>query len=208
MKRVIKKLLFNSVLLISVMSVNAQLLQHGLVINGGTGVVTSNIDRSKAKNQDWGVFEYRFGFSVGYRLRYQITSLKSLHFDLDPHIGQKFLKVKYYKQNKPNNYDYGYGNHNFASIGGTANYFLIKNLIVGFGVEPTYYFDFMRRYESYNKFDIPVVAKIAYNLRFVEIGIAGKYGLTNVLKSDTELYSMTSGKIHDIHLSLFFPFRR
>jgi len=46
------------------------------------------------------------------------------------------------------------------------------------------------------------VAKIAYNLKVVEIGITGKYGLMNILETE----SLKSGKIQELQLSLFIPF--
>jgi len=74
-------------------------------------------------------------------------------------------------------------------------------LSVFLGVEPAYSF---KADGISNSFDIPVVAKIAYNLKVVEVGISGKYGLVNVFEMDY----LKSGKIREIQLSHFIPFKR
>ncbi len=56
--------------------------------------------------------------------------------------------------------------------------------------------------EIKNKFDIPLVAKVAYDLKVVEVGIVGKYGTVNLFETEY----MKSGKIREIQLSLFIPF--
>jgi hypothetical protein len=118
----------------------------------------------------------------------------------------------------------------YTSIGLTANYSLIKNLSVGLGLEPTYFlnrripgtliisdpdgtlgnldFDEISNLESNNRkikssFDIPFVAKIAYNLKVVEVSISGKYSTVSVFETDY----LKSGKIREVQLSVFIPFK-
>ena len=62
---------------------------------------------------------------------------------------------------------------------------------------------FLKRMKSKTVFDIPVVAKIAYNLKVAEVGIYGKYGPLSVFEMDY----MKSGKVREIQLSVFIPFK-
>ena len=79
----------------------------------------------------------------------------------------------------------------------------MKKISVGLGVEPTYFFVKNRYlYEYKTNVDVPIVAKIVYNLKFVEIGIIGKYGLVNLFETE----HLKSGKIREVQLSVFIPF--
>ena len=220
-----KKILLILALIVSGMSANAQLSQHGLVLNGGTGFIDSKNDKSSPYVRE---YEYKFGVSAGYLLRFKTPAPKSFHYDIGVNLGVKSWKSTTYFKNggdyggggygsgydygyDPNygygydgyGYDYGYsdiyGNRTkwrfFTSIDGTVNYSIIKNLSVGLGVEPTYYF-------RYNKFDIPIVAKIAYNFKAIELGITGKYGLMNVL----DAAYLKSLKLREIQMYVFIPF--
>jgi len=208
-----RKLVVFCALFIGVITVSAQLSQHGLIVNGGIGDEDSKIDF--APGASWYKLGYKAGFSVGYRLRFNKPSLRSFHYDMDVNIGAKLLK--------PATYDYPFSSTGgttpdfFSSIGGTVNYSFIKNFSIGLGVEPTYYFngtipgsftsterlDENRIFNRKNKFDIPVVAKIAYNFNGLELGISGKYGMMNVLETEYFKY----GKFRDIQLSIFIPFK-
>ena len=225
MKNEVRKLLLTCALFIGVMSLSAQLSQHGLVLNGGIGSVESKnvmYDVSSKK------MEYKAGFSVGYRLRFSNFEPKSFHYDMDVNIGAKLLKPFTYFSTG------GYATTGatpdyFTAIGGTANYSFIKNLSIGLGVEPTYYFnsklpssykeisqDDETSYGGYNKnfevrdgnerkshFDIPLVAKVTYKFKAVEVGVYGKYGLGNVLGTK----NLKTANYRDLQLSVFIPFK-
>ena len=156
----------------------------------------------------WDDIDYKLGLSLGYRLRYNKPEPKSFHYDWDVNVGVKGARVANWNRQEWIHEDdtlislgvSGGAAFHYASIGFTANYSLIKNLSAGFGVEPVYFF---KAEEIRNSFDIPVVAKIAYNLKVVEVGIYGKYGLVNVFEMDY----LKSGKIREIQLSLFIPFK-
>jgi hypothetical protein len=207
MKNDVKKVLLTCVLFIGVMSLSAQLSQHGLVVNGGIGRVDAKSNKWGAR---WDEIDYKVGLSLGYRLQYNKPEPKSFHYDWDINVGVKGARVGNWS--KPESTDgkgyisVGYGGvsggaaFHYTSIGFTANYSLIKNLSAGLGVKPAYFF---KADEIKNSFDIPVVAKIAYNLKVVEIGICGKYGLLNVFEMDY----LKSGKIRDLQLSIFIPFK-
>jgi len=208
----------------SVISLDAQISQHGLLLNGGIGSVSSQTDKSK---DEWTKLDYKFGLSAGYRLRFNMPTLHSFHYDIDVMAGAKFFKpYTYFNTHSGNNYaSSGATPDYFTSISGTVNYTLFKNISIGFGLEPSYYFNnklpgtygailnpeqgyypgyFGSNTERKTKFDIPIVAKVSYNLKVVEIGISGKYGLTNVVQKP---HSMKSGKNREIQLHLFIPFR-
>jgi hypothetical protein len=90
-----------------------------------------------------------------------------------------------------------------TSIGGAVNYSIIKTLSAGIGIEPTFYLKKGNTNNYYNKkYDIPLVAKVSYNFRVVEVAITSKYGLINVLETVGSY-----GKLRDIQLSLFVPFK-
>jgi len=227
MKNVVRKLLLTCALLISVISVSAQLVQHGLLLSGGTGSVNNDLryyrlvysheggnyyGSAYAYGPYWSEYEYNAGLSVGYRLRFNMPAHKSFHYDLDMNIGAKILKASQYGMipdppNETGNIEYfttqllwanGPRPYYFTSIGGTANYSIAKNLSIGLGLEPTLFLN----KEGKSNADIPIVAKAAYNFGVIEVGIAGKYGLSNALQS-----SYTSGKIREIQLSFFIPLK-
>ena len=222
MKKDVRKVLLTCTLLVIVMSMSAQLSQHGLVLNGGIGCVKHQYRTYYESGQSgyypygngdyiWKEYNYKSGFSVGYRLRFTMPVPKSFHYDMDVIVGAKVLKSTNYNYTyTPDEEVYGYAIYDrigysssapyyFTSIGGTVNYSIIRNISVGLGIEPTLYLN--RAMKNYA--DIPIVAKVAYDFKVVEVGITGKYGLANVLQS----YDGGSTKLRFIQLSLFIPFK-
>ena len=192
MENDVRKVVLTCALFISVMSVSAQLSQHGLVLSGGIGRVDAKIEKSVADLEE---ISHKFGLSIGYKFRFNTPIPKKFHYDLDINVGSKQVRTLAGFTNE-------LSSNTFTSIGGTANYSLIKNLSLGLGIEPVYYFGIGSESRIKN-FDVPFVARIAYNLKFVEIGISGKYGLVKLFETD----HLKSGKIHDLQLSLFIPFK-
>jgi hypothetical protein len=190
----IRKTIWIGVLLLGIMPLSAQLYRHGLVLSMSKGDVALKTDKSSGR---WREYEYKSGFSAGYRLRFNKPAPRSFHYDLDLNAGMKILRSTVYQQ-VPEYGNMRYGSksfHYYTSVGGTANCSIIKNLSAGLGVEPSWYF---RR----GKPDIPLVAKIAYSLKVIDFELSGKYGPVNVLKTD----GLQSGKFRDIQCSLFIPF--
>ena len=194
-------------ILFSVISLNAQISQHGLILTSGLGSVNAQSDKWSLA---WDEIEYKFGLSAGYRLRFNIPAPNSFHYDMDVKVGSSILMTMCNQQ-----FDTGvdglwgyfgqgsYWLNSNISIGGTASYTFFKNFSAGLGIEPSYYFRPSGGYmKNENKFDIPIAAKIACNLKGAEIGIYGKYGLMNVLEAE----HVKSGKIREIQLSVFIPF--
>ena len=211
MKSKMRKLVVFCALFIGVMAVSAQLSQHGLVLNGGLGRVDAKSDKW---GERWDYIDYKVGMSLGYRFRFNKAQPKSFHYDLDVNFGVKGARVGHWGKVE-GIYEDGYlpagrgysgmsggAGYHYTSIGFTANYSLIRNFSLGLGVEPLYFFKTHYR-EIKNSFDVPVVARIAYNFKFAEIGISGKYGLVNVFETDY----MKSGRIRELQLSLFIPFK-
>jgi len=214
MKNYVRRLLLACTLFISVMNLNAQLSQHGLLLNGGAGRVKHEYVSNNIVSQDeshlWKNFEYKLGFSVGYRLRFKTPAPKSFHYDMDVNAGVKYLRHTYFSFRQAEDGSFEHDGMKYSatkpyyltSIGGTVNYSIIKNFSAGIGIEPTFYLKKGSENNYYNnKYDIPLIAKVSYNFRVVEVGITGKYGLINVLESVG-----SSGKVRDIQLSLFIPF--
>jgi len=75
MKRVV---FFICMLFISAISLNVQLYQHGLILNGGLGSVDAKIDKLGKR---WDDIEYKVGLSLGYRFRFNKPEPKSFHYD-------------------------------------------------------------------------------------------------------------------------------
>ena len=120
-------LFFTCMLFISIIPLSAQIVQHGLVLNGGIGQAKSKLDRS---NAEWEDITYEFGASVGYRLRFNMPAARSFHYDLDVSAG---TKAKNFYENYTTIHDGGIhtvGQRSFStdpviSIGATANYSLV-----------------------------------------------------------------------------------
>ncbi len=137
-----RKKIFICVLIISAMSLSAQLSQHGLVLNGGKGSVNAKIDKS---GTDWDEIDYKSGLSIGYRFRIKKPAPQSFHYDMDLNIGAKFWKSSRYRNATDGN-PYIYMSSTgilLTSVGITANYSLFNKCSVGLGMEPAYYFSLL-----------------------------------------------------------------
>jgi len=175
------------------MPLSAQLSQHGILLSGGIGKVDAKIDKSAVDLED---ISHKFGLSIGYRLRFNTSMPKKLHYDLDLNVGTKFFQTLYGFTNESSS-------NTFTSIGGSVNYSLMKNISLGLGAEPVYYWGIGSESRIKN-FDVPAVAKISYNLKFVEIGISGKYGFVKLFETN----HLKSGRIRELQISAFIPFKR
>ena len=232
-----KVFLFMCMLFISIMYVSAQVAQHGLILNGGLGRVDAKIDKWSERWDDIEYkvglslgYRLRFNLPEPKSFHYDldvnvgVKGMRAANW-----YGHRGTEYGY-------GYDYGYSGssggvaYHYTSMGFTANYSLIKNLSVGLGLEPTYFlnrtipgsfiisdpdgtlgnldFDEISNLESNNRkikssFDIPFVVKIAYNLKVVEVSISGKYSPVSVFETDY----LKSGKIRELQLSVFIPFK-
>jgi hypothetical protein len=165
----------------------------------------------QSPDDSWAEVRHAGGGSIGYRLRFEKPVPQAFHFDLDVNIGAKALNISsHIKGQHPNTKGFDrlpvgpYSDsrtHFYTSVGGTANYSIVRNFSAGLGLEPIFYY---RPSDNssflYRKFDVPFVAKIAYNLKYVEVGITGKFGLVNL----TEI-PQQSGRLSEVQLSVFVP---
>lgn len=225
-----KHFLFLSLIVCGALTAQAQVkLETGLLLNGGTGSMKTTLNLPPTdRSLMYSDFKNKAAFSIGYRFRL-LPQKSRFFYDIDLNIGGRLWGYDYYAPliEAPNNGGYYYSNTHspstkavYASLGATAGYRIYKGLSVGAGIEPTYYF-----YQSHSMsgesndgtgdsfyyvggndkkraFDIPLVGRISYNLRFMEVSLAYKHGLMNVVKNS----QIKSGKFSDWQLSLFFPF--
>ncbi len=175
--------------------------KSGLIISTGSGSINVDINPSYLGNTTFSEIDYKSNFSVGYRFRFHSLEISPLFLDLDANLGMKSWQSLYGQSRmEPPAYEAS-SQYFYFSTSGTANYPIYKGLSIGLGIEPTYYFS-QSGESSKNAFDIPVVGKIAYNFKIVEVGFNYKYGLMNVIKTD----HIDSGKFRDWQLSVWIPF--
>lgn len=175
--------------------------ESGIVVSGGIGSIQTKLNSSVQEKATPYDIEYKYNVSLGYRFRLHSAKTPSLFYDLDAGLGMKSWHSTYGKTSGvPPTYE---ATSNMFSVfgSGTVNYSIYKGLSIGAGLQPTYYF-YQNGENNKNKFDIPVVAKIAYRFKVLEIGISYKHGLMNTLKTDY----LKSGKLREYNLSLWIPF--
>jgi hypothetical protein len=195
----VKKILLVTITVFCVVASNAQTIaKHGLIIGGGIGDIKSEL--KSLPDIKYSDVSYKSGFAIGYRLRLD-PGIRPFFIDVDANIGAKLWNSSYAKSLMEPAHYAAASLYYYASAGGTFNYSIYRGLSVGVGVEPTYYF-YQEGETSKNKFDAPLIGKVAYDFGKFEIGVSYKHGLTDVIKTDR----IKSGKFRDIELSLFIPF--
>ncbi len=176
-------------------------IESGLIVGAGLGSLSSDISLSTQGEIKFSEVDYKSNFSVGYRFRIRPDEAPILFVDLDANLGMKSWHSAYKKSNlEPAIYEAS-SQYFFLSAGGTANYPIYKAWSIGAGIEPTYYFK-QDGESSKNKFDVPLVGKLAYKFNIFELGISYKYGLMNIIKTDY----IKSGKLREWQLSVWIPF--
>lgn len=183
--------------------------KSGLILQGGSGVIKSVIEPANLESFVSLDINYKSDLSIGYRFQIKQPG-KSIFFNLDANLGMKLWDSKYVFENPNDNNSDPYFHNLYrqesvffylASLTGTVNYSIYKGLNAGFGLAPTYLIKHTGT-NNKNRFDMPVIAKLAYDFGSFEVGINYKYGLFNMIKTDI----LKSGKFRDIQLSLFIPF--
>jgi len=154
---------------------------------------------------------YKSNMMLGYRFRVPHYNFPAF-MDIDAMIGLNNWSSAYKEKSStpepgdgpqydlPYNYS-AQNNYFYGAVGVTANYTLFNNFSAGLGIAPTYWFSTSGE-ESFGKFDIPLVAKIGYNLKYFELGLSYKHGLMNSIKTDY----IQSGNFRDVQLSIWIPF--
>jgi hypothetical protein len=189
----------------------AQTFKHGLLLGGGTGSLSGVSYRAtNPVNEDYkfvsGSSNYKFNATAGYKFRYSPSDSR-LFYDVDLQAGLRIANLNVHYLNTMNESvmdgvihinDFIFCN---ASLGLTANFKITKNLYAGAGLEPIWRFYELGEYSD-QPFDMTLVAKLGYELKYFDIAIVCKKGMFNVMESDR----IEKGKLNDLQLQLFIPF--
>ncbi|MDR2147429.1 MAG: hypothetical protein LBE91_13315 [Tannerella sp.] len=187
-------------------------LQHGLLLGGGKGNISSPIDPSYIDGNGGHIngfyTNYLGNASLGYRIRINRIKVPKDFLDIDMNVNAKAWKAtEWYRFEssqipEASGYgDFGMGGTSMMlcfSISSTYNYRIFKGLNAGIGIAPTYFLE----NQDDRGLDIPLMVKVGYDFKFLEIGMNYKYGLLNTLKEDF----LKSGKFRDWQINLFIPF--
>lgn len=192
------------------LSIQAQSqIKSGLILQGGTGKIQSVIEPTVLEKISFYDISYNRNFSIGYRFHIK-QSGTPIFFNVDANLGMKSWQARFEYLNPnddaSNPYDDILSNETsskyyLASLAGTVHYSIYKGLSTGVGLEPTYLI-WQEGEDSQNNFDLPIVAKLAYDFGPFELGINYKYGLMDLIKTD----DVQSGKFREWQFSLFIPF--
>lgn len=174
--------------------------ESGIVASGGIGNIKSKLNPSTQATAGSYDVDYKYNLSLGYRFRLHASEASSFFYDVEAGLGMKYYDYSFGKvPGKPATVD-GSAKRFSVYAAGTANYTLYKGLSIGAGVEPTYYFS--QNGGNSRKFDIPVIARVAYRFKAFEIGLNYKHGFMNTLKTE----HLKSGKFREYNLSIWVPF--
>jgi hypothetical protein len=179
-------------------------LRHGLILGGGAG----NINYAKLANSElWAekgtvnlFTDYKYNAMLGYKFRIKPLNRKTF-FDID--IAASIRNIEYeiiLKQDTPYLIPQKANSYSSASLAFSYNY-QTHGLYVGAGVEPAYYYDAARKLLN-NEFDVPVFVKIGYELKFIDISVSYKKGVTGMLDDE----NVKNGRINDLQVQMFIPF--
>lgn len=157
------------------------LKSSGIIVKAGKGEIAYNTP-SHIDGMDTDIknsyIKGKAALELGYRFRLQPNKSR-FFYDVD--VSGGYSKYEYAMNFLPKgNTQYagpsGYNDLLSFSFTGMANYNIFKGLNIGLGVQPTLYlWD--------NKFfDVPLLAKVSYDLKCVELGFSYKYGLTRNYK--------------------------
>ncbi|NDV57708.1 hypothetical protein [Bacteroides sp. 519] len=194
-----------SLLLCTIFAVQAQVkLESGLLIGGGKSNPSTSLYPDFAVFYNDYAVKNKFHFSLGYRFRLKPVNSR-FFYDLDLNVGIRSFNHEYSEKNESAQWQFYSGSdqtYAHAALALAANYKIYKGLSVGAGVEPRYYF-----YQSGDKLvnpaiDIPIVTKLAYNFRFIEVGLAYKPTVFKSLK----VGGVKSLRFNDWEISLYIPF--
>lgn len=210
-----KKLLISFIAIVCVtLSVSAQ-LRTGLVLGGGAwGNINAKANASTLENMDIIDVNFKSSFMLGYRFRLHHNSMPGF-LDLDANVGLKNWNSTYGSSdgygknamegdedyNQPAPFSGAKSNYLYTSISATTNYYVVKKLSLGVGVEPTVWISKSGE-ENSKTFDMPLVAKIGYDFNFLEVGLTYKHSFVNSVKSN----HLDSGKFNDLQFSIWIPF--
>jgi hypothetical protein len=194
--------------------------KSGFIIGGGKGsisdVVLKDEDLSWLSNANMQQnYKYKFDVTIGYKFRIAPQN-RPFFYDLDLYFGLRRFNTGYIITGEFINdfneliivnqtYHKQHIYHSF-SLNPSWNYRLVKGLYAGAGIEPTVYCIWGNNsvYFFRLKFDLPLTAKVGYDLKFIDFSISYKHGFF-----DTMDYSyLKPAKFRNLQLSIFIPFGR
>lgn len=153
----------------------------GIIVKAGKGEISyntpSSIDGMNTDTKD-SYIKGKIALELGYRFRLQPDKSR-FFYDID--IAGGYNKYEYAMNFVPKgNIQYagssGYDDLLSLSLTGIANYNIYKGFNVGLGVQPTVY--------VWDKkfFDVPILAKVSYDFKCIELAFSYKCGLTQNYK--------------------------
>ena len=149
----------------------------GIIVGIGGGHISSHtpsIYGDLAVDKNNSSLDQKVVMEAGYRFRL-VPRKGRFFYDVDALFGYSKSDYKINYLSTDNNTAYGEASgdqQNLSfSLAGTCNYRIVKGLHIGVGLQPTYYI-----WET-KTFDIPVLAKVGYNLGFAELAFSYKQGL-------------------------------
>ena len=181
----------------------AQVIKNsGIIINAGKEKISSNLPYSiegvaTPVDMDNSYLKGKFSMELGYRFRLQPKQSR-FFYDIDLLGG--YTKSEYAVNFKSfGNTQYGErsGTNDLLSfsLAGSVNFYIFRGLNVGLGVQPTAYIWDTRF------FDIPVFAKVSYDLKYVELAFSYKCGLSKEYK----ISPFKSSRLSQWQFSVYVP---
>ncbi|MDR1524561.1 MAG: hypothetical protein LBS79_04780 [Tannerella sp.] len=187
-------------------------IRHGLLLGGGRGFVSGAATNINPEFWDGmatvsEIFtKYRYNALLGYRLRIIPPNGKAF-YDIDASVSFKNIEYSIWPERiilpeEPSVLFFPMGGKRnfFMSLSLIYNRLIYKGLYVGAGIAPVYCDD--RDPSVPNHFDVPLVVKAGYDLRFIDLSFSHGFGTVSLLK---DRY-LTSGRINDWQIQLFIPF--
>jgi len=197
-------------------------VKSGIIFSGGKGSLSNVVfpdryvinDDILCENMQWN-YEYKFDVRIGYKIRLEPQS-KPFFYDIDLNVGLKRFNTNftgtynvYIPKDNSNEEEnvVGFSSGNFGhtyyslSVNPSWNYRLIRGLYAGAGIEPTWYKGDIPGSKKW-KFDLPLTAKVGYDLKFIDFSISYKYGLFDAIQSEY----LKSAKSRNWQISVFIPF--
>lgn len=176
--------------------------QSGILFGGGLGFENRTMNKGNSEYLKGTRFKDTYDYSgfLGYRFRFENAANKSLFFDIDPLMKLQVFKSIDYPQSASIFKEIDSHNINYAlAISSSINYLISGGLYIGVGIEPTW-----NIVTDGKHFDAPVLGRIGYNCHGkVDFALTYKQGFTNVINTDR----YTKGRISDLSLSVFIPFK-
>lgn len=201
------KKLITVLLLFVALTAHSQILKNsGIIVGVGKGFASydlpgycSGVD--SPLNHSSSHFKNKIALELGYRFRLEPNNSR-FFYDID--LLGRYNKQEYQLTFNPvqydDHYDYYYGSSgkkdmfSFA-VNGSANYKITNRWSVGLGVQPTYYV------RGENVFDIPITAKVSYDLDYIGFSLSYQQGIMKSYKVD----QFKNIRLSQLQFSVYVP---